>query len=116
MNRSAITESIVYYAEHTTAVEGKVQSLEDRLNQLEIGNHQHPPQIAYYAPESAYYTRQQPAAGILPTINVPPPAQYQWTGQTTFQQQGQNPKNKVRNGYQRVGQQPFQFIHSPNVA
>ena len=47
MDGSSITESIVRYAERATAAEGKVQALEDRTNQLGIGNHQPPPQIAY---------------------------------------------------------------------
>ena len=43
MDGLPITESIFRYAECATAVEGKVQALEDRLNQLKIGNHQPPP-------------------------------------------------------------------------
>ena len=34
MDDSSITESIVRYAEHATAAEGKLQGLEDCLNQL----------------------------------------------------------------------------------
>ena len=34
------TEFIVCYAERVTEPEGNVQALEDRLNQLEIGNQQ----------------------------------------------------------------------------
>ena len=52
MDESYITESIVCYAECAPSEEGKVQVLEDRLNQLEI--RPPPPQTAYYAPESAY--------------------------------------------------------------
>ena len=53
MDESSITELIVCYAERAAAAEGKVQALEDRLNQLEIGKHQPPTKIEYYAPESA---------------------------------------------------------------
>ena len=115
MDKSFITESIFCYAERATASEGKVQELEDHLNKLEIRNHQPPPQTPYYAHESAYYTPQQPAAGIPPTINAPPPAQNQWTRQATFQQQGQHPMKRVRNGPQQGGHQHVQFSHYPNI-
>ena len=51
-DNSSITESIVRYAERATAAEGKVQALEDRLNQMELGYHQPPPHMAYYLSES----------------------------------------------------------------
>ena len=54
MYDSSITEYIVHYAERATASEGKVQALEDRLNPLELGKNQSPPQMEYYTPESAY--------------------------------------------------------------
>ena len=76
MDESSNTESIVCYEERATAADGNVQTLEYHLNQLEIGNHQPPPQIAYYAFESAYYTPHHPEYGIPPTINVPPPDQH----------------------------------------
>ena len=34
MEESSITESIVCYAERATSAEGKVQALEDRINQF----------------------------------------------------------------------------------
>ena len=89
MEESSIAELIVSYAERETAAEEEMKALEDRLNILEIGNHQPLPHIAYYAPDSAYYKKHQPASGIPPTINVPPPDQNQWTGQATFQKYGQ---------------------------
>ena len=46
MEKSTITKSIFCYTEWATVVEGKVQLLEDRLNQLEIGKTQPPHQIA----------------------------------------------------------------------
>ena len=115
MDKFSITESIVHYAERATESEGKVQALEYRLNQLGIGNHQPPPQIACYAPESAYYTPHQPEYGIPPNINVLPPAHHQWTGQSTFQQQVQHPRKRVRNGSQRLGFQTVQFNHFPDI-
>ena len=92
-----------------------MQAYEDLLNQLEIVNHQPPPQIEYYVPESAYYTPYHPADGIPPTINVLPPSQLQWTGQETFQQQGQHPRKIVHNGLQWGCRQPVQFSHSSNI-
>jgi hypothetical protein len=64
---TSLTESIVRYAERATAAEGKVTELEQRLSQLEIGNQMMvpPPHAAYYAPEMAQFTNQQP---------VPPPS------------------------------------------
>ena len=40
---SSITESIVRYTECVIAAEGKVQALEDHINQLKLGHHQPPP-------------------------------------------------------------------------
>ena len=57
----------------------------------------------------------QPSAGIPPTINVPTQAQNQWTGQSTFQQQGQRPRKRFQNGSQRGDLQPVQFIRSHNI-
>ena len=51
-DESSITESIVRYSERATAAEGKVQALEDRLNQMELGYHQPPPHMEYYSSES----------------------------------------------------------------
>ena len=42
---SLITEYIVRYAERKTPAEGKLQALEDHLNQLELDHHQPPPQM-----------------------------------------------------------------------
>ena len=58
----------------------------------------------------------QPADGIPPTINFPPPSQHQWTGQATFQHQGQRPRKRFCNGSQWGGRQPVQFSHSLNIA
>ena len=66
--------------------------------------------------ESAYYTPHQPSSGIQPTINVPPPAQHQWTGQATFQHQVKRPRKRVRNVYQFEYRQSVQFINSSNRA
>ena len=90
-------------------------ALEDQINQLEIRNHQPLSQIAYYKPDRTYYTPHQPAPGISPTINVPPPSRIQWTGQAAFHQKRQYPRKRVRNGYQWGGHQTFQFSHSPNI-
>ena len=42
MDKLYITELIVCYAERATVAEGKLQALEECLNQLEIVNHQPP--------------------------------------------------------------------------
>ena len=115
MDEFSITESIVRYAERAKALDVKVQALEDRLNQLKIGNHQPPPQISYYEPESMYYTLHHPESGIPPTINIHPPYQHKWVGQATFQQQGKLPRKRVRNRSQQGGRQTVQFIYSPNI-
>ena len=113
MDESSIKESIFRCAERATVAEGNVQALEYCLNQLKIGNNQPPPQTAYYAPDSAYYTPHQPASGIPPTINFSSLAHQQWTVQATFKHQGEIPRKRVRNGSQRGGRQPAHFRHPP---
>ena len=86
-DNTSLTESIVRYAERTTAAESKVSELENRLAQLEMDG-QAPPQApppyaGYYAPEAAYFTPQQQTNQVPPTIHVPPPQQY--GGQHTYQ-------------------------------
>ena len=73
---SSLAESIVQYAERATTAEGKVDELESRLAALEMGSQQPPPQMGYYAPQTAY--------GMMPgspppltTINVPPTYHHQ---------------------------------------
>ena len=68
---SSLAESIVQYAERATTTEGKVAKLESRLAALEMGSQQPPPQMGYYAPQTAYV--MMPGAHPTPTkINVPP--------------------------------------------
>ena len=50
MEDSSHTESIVRCTERATAAKGKVQALEDRLNQFELGHPEPPHQMAYYTP------------------------------------------------------------------
>jgi len=61
-DESSLTESIVKYAERATAAERKIPNLEQCLAQLEVNSQMGatPPNMAYYAPEAAYY--QLPAA------------------------------------------------------
>ena len=90
-NEASLTESIVRYAEKTTAAESKVSELENRLAQLEMDgqapSQAPPPYTGYYAPEAAYFTSQQ----VPPTIHVSPPQQFgmppppqQYGGQQTY--------------------------------
>ena len=53
-DNTSLSESIVRYAERTTAAEGKVSDLEQRLGQLEMGSQAQPSHAAYYTPETAY--------------------------------------------------------------
>ena len=116
MRKLSITASIIFYLEHVTSAEVKVQALEDCLNRLEIRTPlPHLPQREEYSPESVYYTPHQPAAGIPPTINVPPLAQTQRTVQVPFQKQGKLPRKRSRNGSQQGGSQPVHFSHPPNI-
>ena len=87
-----------------------MQVLEDRLNQLELGNHKPSPHMEYYVPENAYYMLHQTESGVPPTI-TPPPSHNQWKGQTAFNQKGQHPIKQVRNRSQRGGHQTVQFSH-----
>ena len=68
---SSLAESIVQYVERETTAERKVTDLESCLAALEMVSQQPPPQMGYYAPQTAY--------GVIPgapppptTINVPP--------------------------------------------
>jgi hypothetical protein len=108
---ASLTESIVRYAERATAAEGKVTELEQRLSQLEIGNQMMvpPPHAAYYAPEMAQFTNQQP---VPPTINIPPPQQ-QYGGQTTTQQHYHSNKRARKRGGSAAGEQPPYFSQRP---
>ena len=67
---SSLAQSIFQYTERATTAEAQVSDLESRLAALEMGNQHLPPQMRYYAPQTAY--------GMMPgepppptTINVP---------------------------------------------
>ena len=78
---SLLAQSIVQYVERATTAEAQVLDLESRLAALEMVNQHPPPQMGYFAPQTAY--------GMMPggppppaTINVPP------TYHNTHQQTG----------------------------
>ena len=87
---SLLAQSIVQYAERATTAEAQVSDLESRLAALEMGTQHSPPQMGYYAPQTAY--------GMMPgapppstTINVPP------TYQNSQQQTGGGKRNYTDN-------------------
>ena len=104
---NSLTESIVRYAERTTAAESKVSDLESRLAQLEMGSQAPPPQMGYYAQDTAYFTPHQQQAGVPPTIHVPPPQQY--GGQHTYQV-ANNPNKRGRYRKRYNQEAAFSFI------
>ena len=59
MDDASLEESIVQYAERTSAAESKVSELESHMSMMEMGGgpqpHMHPNQVAYFAQEMAYY-------------------------------------------------------------
>ena len=115
MEESSINESIFCYAERATSAEGNVQALEDRLNQLDIGNHHSPlrQHTMHLRARTTRHTRQQ--LGLYPPPMSRPWTSTKWTGKAKFQQQGHRPRKRVRIGSQRGGRQPVQFSHSTNI-
>ena len=68
---SLLAQSIVQYAERATTAEAQVSDLESRIAALEMVNQHPPPQMGYFAPQTAY--GMMPGAPPPPaTINVPP--------------------------------------------
>ena len=89
---TSLAESIVQYAERTSAAEGKVSDLESRLAALEMSG---PPQTAYYMPHQAYNMQspQQPPT----SVHVPPTS---WQP-TQYQQNGKRGQDDYNRGGQR---------------
>ena len=63
-NGSPLAQSILLYAERATTAEAQVSDLESRLASLEMGSQHPPPQMGYYAPQTAY--------GMIPVAPPPP--------------------------------------------
>ena len=89
---SSLAESIVQYAERSTTAEGKVAELESRLAALEMGSQQPPPQMGYYAPQTAY--GMMPGASPPPTIINVPPAYHHQQPQTGGGKRNYNDNNR----------------------
>ena len=113
-DETSLTESIVRYAERTTAAESKVSELENRLAQLEMDNQAPPTGLGggYYAPEAAYFTNDQKTTQVPPTIHMPPPQQY--GGQHTYPRTTAN-KRARRQGGSVTQEQGQQWGRNPNT-
>ena len=104
---SSLAQSIVQYAERATMAEAQVSDLESRLAALEMGSQHPPPQMGYYAPQTAY--GMMPGAPPPPTtINVPP------TYQNPQQQTGGGKRNYTDNDCGRQRRHPNSYRGNRN--